>query len=182
MSNALIIPILIALAALFTESRSELVIKGQRVVVNGQTSLGGFKCTLKRESKSDTIEVKGGSGNGAPLLHLEIPIKEFGCGNFLLNRDFQKTLREEEFPVITVHINELVQVGDELLGDLELGVVGKVVVLEKVVFRQVSDKHGPKLTTDLQLNMADLELKPPRRLGGLITVDEQLGIAVDLLL
>src|SRR5690606_32015745 len=76
--------------------KANLVIQGQRVVGSWQTSVGGFKCVFENETTGETVAVQGGSQNGATLLLLSIPVKEFGCGNFLLNRDFQKTLKVTE--------------------------------------------------------------------------------------
>lgn len=162
--------------------KANLVIQGQRVVVSGQTSVGGFKCVFENETTGETVAVQGGSQNGATLLLLSIPVKEFGCGNFLLNRDFQKTLKVTEYPMIVVDVLQLEFNGKEYLGRLDLTVAGKKKNMDNVVFRSHTDRKDNMLRADIQLKMSEWGLTPPSRFGGLITVDEDLHIVVDLML
>lgn len=162
--------------------KANLVIQGQRVVVSGQTSVGGFKCVFENETTGETVAVQGGSQNGATLLLLSIPVKEFGCGNFLLNRDFQKTLKVTEHPMIVVDVLQLEFNGKEYLGRLDLTVAGKKKNMDNVVFRSHTDRKDNMLRADIQLKMSEWGLTPPSRFGGLITVDEDLHIVVDLML
>lgn len=162
--------------------KANLVIQGQRVVVSGQTSVGGFKCVFENETTGETIAVQGGSQNGATLLLLSIPVKEFGCGNFLLNRDFQKTLKVSEHPMIVVDVLQLEFNGKEYLGRLDLTVAGKKKSMDSVKFRSHTDRKDNMLRADIQLKMSEWGLTPPSRFGGLITVDEDLHIVVDLIL
>lgn len=162
--------------------KANLVIQGQRVVVSGQTSVGGFKCVFENESTGETVVVQGGSQNGATLLLLSIPVKEFGCGNFFLNRDFQKTLKVSEHPMIVVDVLQLVFSRKEYYGRIDLTIAGKRKSLDNVLFRYHTDPKNNMLRADIKLKMSEWGLTPPSRFGGLITVDEDLLIVVDLIL
>ena len=162
--------------------KANLVIQGQRVVVSGQTSVGGFKCVFENESTGETVAVQGGSQNGATLLLLSIPVKDFGCGNFLLNRDFQKTLKVESHPMNVVDVLQLEFNGKEYLGKIDLTVAGKRKGLDNVRFRNHTDRKDNMLRADIKLKMSEWGLTPPSRFGGLITVEEDLSMVVDLIL
>jgi len=170
------------LTALDPGGKANLVIQGQRVAVSGQTSVGGFRCVFDNETTSNAIAVQGGSNNGATLLLLSIPVKEFGCGNFLLNRDFQKTLKVDQHPSIVVDVLQLEFNGSVYIGRLNLTVAGKKKSLDNVAFRNHNERGSSMLRASIKLRMSEWGLTPPSRFGGLITVDEDLGIVVDLLL
>lgn len=177
-----IISLVLALQIADPGGKANLVIQGQRVAVSGQTSVGGFRCVFDNETRADAIAVQGGSGNGATLLLLSIPVKEFGCGNFLLNRDFQKTLQVDDHPMIIVDVLQLEFNGKVYIGKIDLTIAGLKKSLDNVTFYNHTDKEGGMLRADLKLNMSEWGLTPPKRFGGLIKIEEQLGIVVDLLL
>ncbi len=171
---------LLASAAL---TQPALVLQGQRVAVSGETSVGGFRCEFKRETTNDPVSIQGGLDTGAALLDMKIPVKDFGCGNFLLNRDFQKTLQQAQFPYISVKVLSLRRLGNETYqGHIELTIVGRTLSLSQVDFRRVVENRGPVLKAELTLDMTELGLEPPKRFGGLIRVDHKLGVIVDLVL
>jgi hypothetical protein len=170
------------LTALDPGGKANLVIQGQRVAVSGQTSVGGFRCVFDKETRNNAIAVQGGSNNGATLLLLSIPVKEFGCGNFLLNRDFQKTLKMDQHPAIVVDVLQLEFNGSAYAGRLNLTVAGKKKSLDNVLFRTHSERGSTMLRAHIKLRMSEWGLTPPSRFGGLVTVNEDLGIVVDLLL
>lgn len=180
--SAPILTLVFALLAVQTFAQPAIVVQGQRVAVSGETSVGGFRCEFKRETANDPISIQGGSDAGAALLDLKIPVKDFGCGNFLLNRDFQKTLQQSQHPFIAVKVLTLVEDGDTYLGNIELTIAGRTMDLESVRFRHVDENRGPVLKAELTMNMSQLGLEPPKRFGGLIRVDEKLAIIVDLVL
>ena len=159
-----------------------LSIQGQRVTVSGQTSVGGFRCTLETETEATKIALQGGSGSGAALLYLTLPVKQFSCGNFLLNRDFQKTLKMEQYSHIRVEVLRLQPNGNHYMGKLDLTVAGTKKKLDNIQFRNQTYKKSKVLRTQLTLKMSEFGLTPPSRFGGLVRVEEELVIEVDLIL
>jgi len=159
-----------------------LSIQGQRVTVSGQTSVGGFRCTLEKETEATKIALQGSSGSGAALLYLTLPVKAFSCGNFLLNRDFQKTLKMEQHPHIRVEVLRLQANGAHFIGKLDLTVAGTKKKLDNIQFRYQTYKKSKVLRSQLTLKMSEFGLTPPSRFGGLVRVEEELVIEVDLVL
>lgn len=161
---------------------SYLIIQGQRVTVSGQTSVGGFRCTLEIETEATKIALQGGSESGTALLNLTLPVKQFSCGNFLLNRDFQKTLKMEQYPHIRVEVLRLQANGNHFSGTLDLTVAGTKKKLTPIRFLHQTFKKNKVLRSQVTLNLSEFGLTPPSRFGGWIRVDEELIIEVDLIL
>lgn len=157
-----------------------LVIEGKSITVTGNTSLGGFTCDYTIAEKSDTLFIAQ-----LPFspYNFSIPVKEFQCGNFLLNRDFQHTLKEKEFPQVSVQVLNLVQTGDKsYTGTIMLSLVGKYKKFKNVDFFILSDKNKLSLNASFVVLASEFALKPPSKLGGMIKADDALDIKVSLLL
>ncbi|GEO03598.1 hypothetical protein AAE02nite_12620 [Adhaeribacter aerolatus] len=155
-----------------------LVVRGERITVQASTSLGDINCSYSENRPGDTLYLNRPIGPRERLV-LNLPVKEFACGNMLLNRDFQRTLKSGDHPLVQVEVLELVQNGPHFLGKLRLQVAGKNQVLRGVDFRR---QAGQKLSTKLCLSFPDYELSTPQKLGGLVKVEEELQVTVELLL
>lgn len=155
-----------------------LVVRGERITVEAATSLGSINCTYTGSRQGDTLYVNKQIAKGERLV-LNLPVKDFGCGNMLLNRDFQRTLKASDYPLVRVEVLEITQQGQELTGVLRLQLAGKSQVLRGVRFCSLP---GQKLSTVLCLSFSDYELDTPNKLGGLVKVEEKLQVKVELLL
>lgn len=148
-----------------------LILDSGSFVVKGKTSIGKFDCDYKLETK-DTLFLSQKTG-----LSYEIPVKEFGCGNFLLNNDFRKTLKHKEFPI--VHF-KMMNVRKNKQGiyhfDLYLKIAGKEKILKNLILEQKENR----LHSSAQLTFSDFNLSPPQKLGGAIKVEEDIHISIVL--
>ncbi|MEX2512954.1 MAG: hypothetical protein WD398_08615 [Cyclobacteriaceae bacterium] len=153
------------------------VIQHKEIIVKGQTSLGGFECIYDNTLAGDTLffERQVVENNS---LDFFIPVADFGCGNFLLNSDFRKTLKAEEFPLCKVSVTHLFQGQNSIYGNIALDLAGKHLTLEKVVFNQ----EKGSLQGNVQLSFDQLDLQAPDRLGGLIKVEEMIELQINLFL
>src|SRR5690554_2014370 len=137
------ISVVLFLITLFAQHKEAdyLVITEKSITVNGNTSLGGFNCNYKLSGQSDTLFIDKITAN--PYC-FSIPVQAFSCGNFLLNRDFQFTLKAEEYPEIMVKVLSLAPDKPGVLtGNVELVLVGKTKILENVKFiKQIGGKFS----------------------------------------
>jgi hypothetical protein len=171
---------LLFVAAFFLSSappRQELmVIKEKKVTVKGNTSWGKFNCNLKTNGLCDTLMV---NKKGQPI-QFSLPVKDFGCGNFLLNKDFQSTLKADQYPHIKVEVLSLHKTRDSYLGNLRIQIAGTTNLMREVPFVLKCTPKSQSLVADLSLQFGQFNLEPPRKLGGLLTVDEHLLITVEM--
>lgn len=161
LSNLMTVPI----------KNKNLVLDSGSFKVKGRTSIGKFDCDYKFEIK-DTLLLHEEIG-----LHYEIPVKDFGCGNFLLNKDFRKTLKHKEFPIVYFKLMNVKK--DHHLKyqfDLYLKIAGTEKILKNLNLKQ----HKHELRGEVQLMFSDFNLKPPQKLGGAIKVEEDIHISIVL--
>jgi hypothetical protein len=159
----------------FTDKEEVLVIHEKRIRVEGNTSLGKFECSYNVETLKDTLIFINNKSTG--LFTFEIPVNEFSCGNFLLNKDFKKTLKSKEFPLAYVKVTNLKSKRGLYTCDLHLEIAGK-----KLLYREfLLDNRENQLLGNLVLDFETLELVPPSKFGGLIQVEETLFLSLALI-
>ncbi|MCH7396902.1 hypothetical protein MM236_02840 [Belliella sp. DSM 107340] len=166
--------ILVLIFGYTTSSEKKLVITEKQISVSGETSLGGFTCNYTNEDFKDTLFINS-SKNNNPIV-FDIPVQDFGCGNFLLNKDFRKTIKASEYPHAKVTVNNLREYGIYYTCDVSVNLVGK-----KLAYKSLKLKyHKDQLVGKISINFDELDLSPPSKLGGLIKVEEKLNLEIKL--
>lgn len=154
------------------QERKELVITQQKILVSGYTSVGKFNCDFSRVGMADTLRFN--STEVRKSLEFKIPVKNFSCGNFLLNSDFRSTLKAEDFPYANVRVANFREKSGKVFCHLTLDLVGR-----RLEFPDLMLERGPKgLSGKLILNFDLLNLSPPSKFGGLVKVENQLDLEI----
>ena len=166
-------------AAVLPKKEEFVVIKGNKITVAAGTSLGDINCAYTSSSQKDTLFLNRQIPQ-RERLRLAIPVKEFNCGNLLLNKDFANTLNVKEYPYIRIELVRLDKQNKEYRGALQLEVAGKTIVLDDVQFQTCSAKTADLLKSNICLNFSEIGLETPRKMGGLFKVEDELQITVEL--
>lgn len=153
--------------------KESIVILKQAFTIEGATSVGTFTCTYELEQR-DTLHTSQLEGDTS--VRYNIPSDAFGCRNFLLNRDFKKTIKAKEYKEIKVEISKLRRKDNHYLCDLKLKLAGKEKVYENTSLK-ASDEG---LTGFLVVQFSEFELTPPKKMGGLVKVKEDIKISIEL--
>jgi hypothetical protein len=148
----------------------EVIVTKKKITVSGQTSIGGFSCDYSKDGLKDTlfIDVEG----TAKEMIFDIPVRDFSCGNFLLNRDFRNTIKSEKFPTAKVKVSNIRSNYGHYTCDLSVTLVGKKIDFPSLVLKRVPEG----LHANLVLGFNQLELQAPQKMGGMIKVDERLTL------
>lgn len=157
-----------------SNKEKEMVVTAKKIIVTGQTSLGGFKCDYSKNGLKDTLYID--NQLHAKELVFDIQVQNFSCGNFLLNKDFRKTIKADEFPKAEVRVRNLKSNSGGYYCDLYVDLVGKKITHQKLPLQKT--KEG--LKANLILSFGELDLDPPKKLGGLVKVEEQLALEIAL--
>lgn len=165
--------LLLILLGIPTKQRMMIVTR-KTIQVSGQTSLGGFNCDYNRIGVKDTLFLD--ADNTVKEIVFDVPVQDFSCGNFLLNRDFRKTLQAETFPQAIVKVKNLKSNYGYYTCDLTVNLVGKRLDFNGLMLKRVADG----LTGELVLSFEQLELKAPSKMGGLVKVEEKLNLSIFL--
>lgn len=166
--------ILAATVTLFSTPNEYLLVSTKQFTVQGTTSIGGFECNYDMNTK-DTLFFNQ-SGRTSVFTH-KVPVKEFGCGNFMLNKDFRKTLKENEFPQINIELSNFKKSSDNYSCDLTLKLVGKNKIYKNLPLKFEKNQ----LSGNVVLNVSDFELTPPKKMGGMIKIKDEIKLTIRLI-
>lgn len=153
----------------FSKER-EVVITRKVITVSGQTSIGGFNCDYIQSGTRDTLYLDNTKSRGD--LVFDIPVENFSCGNFLINRDFRKTIKAEQYPHAKVRVRNLKANYGHYTCDMTVNIVGKKLEYKELILNRVANGVNAKLI----LSFEELELEAPKKMGGLIKVEEALHL------
>jgi len=144
------------------------LINAKEFQVEGTTSIGEFSCSYDLHSK-DTLFL-----NNKSELSYKIPVREFGCGNFFLNRDFRKTLKEREYSEVIITISDLKQREGNYFYTLVLSLAGC-----KKTFKDLTMvREGKNLRGTMQLKFSDFDLVAPKKFGGTIRIKDEVKLSI----
>lgn len=168
--------LLILLLILFNPylKEREVIVTKKVITVSGQTSIGGFNCDYAKNGLKDTLYIDFDK-SGKELV-FDIPVNDFSCGNFLLNRDFRKTIKAEKYPSARVKVGNLQSNYGHYTCDLNVNIVGKTLNFKALVLKRTPQG----VSGNLVLSFDDLELDTPKKMGGLIKVEEELHLEIQL--
>lgn len=179
MQKLIIIIALGLFSSISLKGQEYLVVMGKTVLIKGKTSFGRFSCTYQNSFDQDTVSfLKAKQADS--LMELSIPVASFDCGNRMLERDFGKTLKYEEYPEIEVRLDDFKKIGNNYFGDIWIRLTGKEMEMDKVPFILKKGEDGNYLFSEITISLEYFDLTPPKKLFGLIKVQDDLKIELSL--
>jgi len=167
-----ILIILLSMIRATTSDPGYFMITQQQITVSGNTSFGDFNCRYRNEGLRDTLVYSGFKGQ--KVMYFRIPVKDFSCGSFLINKDFKSTIKADTYPHAEVQVKNFRIDKGHFKCDLLVDLVGKKLEFPGLEFLKREDG----LLGRLQLSFERLDLEAPKKLGGLIKVEETLDLEV----
>lgn len=169
----ILLALILILMSPYKEER-EVIVTRKMITVSGQTSIGGFNCDYSRNGLKDTLYID--YSKKVKDLIFEIPVQDFSCGNFLLNKDFRKTIKADQYPTAKVRVKDLKSSYGHYSCDMTVDIVGKKLYYNDLILKRTSEG----LAANLVLSFEELELEAPKKLGGLVKVEEELHLEFKL--
>lgn len=155
-----------------------------KLVIYGDTNLNRFICATDCFDKVDTLEYHPDASVCDILFtqtQIRVPVKSFKCGNELITKDFWETLNADKHPNLTVHFLNLKDFshagnGDYVQGEVAIVLAGveKKYQIQYTLTRQSQGCFS--LTGRQPVCFSDFQLKAPRKMMGLIQVQEALEV------
>ncbi|MFT7033622.1 MAG: hypothetical protein ACJA2S_002130 [Cyclobacteriaceae bacterium] len=170
-----------------TDSLRLLLTNQSSLTIYGSSNINKFKCKLKQnferdslcvliEEKSDTIYCKN--------TEVIFEVSKFHCGHEGINKDFRQTLRANEYPTISLSVDQiylldssmLVDENDKIRADISIELAG-VVREYNIKFDKIeSDRDNLSIIGSQQILMSEFNIDPPQALFGLIKTNNELSI------
>lgn len=151
------------------------------LVIKGKSNVNHFSCNYNTYLLTDSIAVVYEKVNNKLVFKdacLSLSSSLFDCGVKGINRDFQKLLKTSQYPMIQMSLT-----------DVELSDKKKDSVMTSLLFTicNVSKKYNTSIAFNKKndvvefkgsicLDIEDFELKPPKKVLGLIKVNKSIDV------
>ena len=168
------------------------ILEASYLVINGKTNINKFHCYYHQLSTKPLLVVLDQLANSISVKNAELILQthQFDCNNQMMNKDFQQLLQSEEYPHIEIKILSLNQpshsdrkVSSHLKDE-------SFTIWVQALFRIVGNEHqysfpvkvidnsddALNLQGSVDLNLRDFDITPPKKLLGLVEVQELIII------
>lgn len=186
-----LIPVLwIALFSIsFIEDEKWLIDPESRLTIHGTTNVSNFKCMFDCLENSDTLEFS--RDYRLAEIHfskskMTIPVRNFDCGNRQISRDFWHTLKSEAHPNLDIIFRKfkgsVIKDNSSIEGVMDIVLAGTT---KRYIVKYQTSLRGENtvlLKGTQVVHFADFKLSPPKKMMGLIQVQENLEVEFNLVL
>lgn len=184
-THKVIIVILIFLSFGFvtiTKTKVKISSKSE-VVISGKSNVNSFQCKYNSNYLEDEIMVTAIKNNESKIslnnAKIAIKSKGFDCSNRMITRDFKTILKADDYDNINIELKELDVNGNYIMTKLNIEIAGKS---KEYVVPMAFNEKSNNVKGTLRLNIKDFNLKSPKKLFGLIEVDDNVDINFNLFL
>lgn len=156
----------------FLAEDTNLVIKKIKIEITGISTVGKYNCSNIFAIK-DTIYLNSNKKN---TFKTEIKMSGFDCGNKIMTKDLQGTVKVKEFPNSIVSITDIKPSGKNYKCNLNFYITDKTLKFKDFILYNANDK----IEGTLNLKFSDLEMQAPVKMAGLIKVKDDIVINFSL--
>lgn len=158
------------------------VLPNSILTITGDTNIRDFECEFNTSMLPSNNQIRfKAAGN---IIHFENALlkldnRGFDCGNKGINKDLHSLLKTSEYPEILLDLKELrIESSHKAVADVMITIAGKKKRYKVPV--EIITGPVPQYTGKLILDIQDFNLKPPKKMLGLIVVKEDLEIGFNL--
>ncbi|MGL5113652.1 MAG: hypothetical protein ACRC6O_13550 [Flavobacterium sp.] len=156
----------------FHRNDTSVIINKIEISITGNSTVGKYNCSTFF-SKNDTIVLNVTNKNS---IKAEIPMVKFDCGNKIMTKDLQATVKTSQFPSSFVTLSNIRSVGNNYKCDLNFCVTNKTMLYKDFMLNNTNNK----LQGTISFNFSDVGLAAPVKMGGMIKVHDQLLVHFSL--
>lgn len=181
----LFLSIFIAFAFTYRDSsfQNTLVVLSSESTLNvkGTTNVSNFSCTFNVDKFKSPIQVYYKIEANKMVFDKTILVLDsncFDCGGKAINNDFKKILKAETYPHIKLYLKEisLKENSKEVNALVNIEIAG----ITKSYKIPVKIKNNLLINGSLDISLADYKLESPKKLFGLIAVNDKISINFQL--
>ena len=174
-----------------TDSERAWHVKNEsRLAISGASNVNDFRCEVDRYYNADDLHLYSSPGSEYRFSQnrIVIDLMAFDCGRRLVTRDFRESLNAEREPEMIINFLSINKLPDytadnqELEGNLRVTIAG-VTKEVYVIFQTSNNGNGTTwLKGKHDLKFSDFDLVPPTKMLGLINVENEIEVSIDLIL
>lgn len=171
----------------FHESTVVVISPESQLFIEGKTNVNQFSCNFDIDQIDKPIPVKFKPHNDILIFdnaNLVLSNHCFDCGHKGINNDFRALLKTDQYPKITLTLLEIEQPWNseaELEAKIKLNIAGKTNTYH-INLKHTSGNTETFVNGKLKLNIKDFNIEPPKKMLGLVVVNEMIEINFQLVL
>ncbi len=163
-----------------------VVLESAELIISGKTNINEFSCQLIRSNIDQALTHEANLKDGADLfkgMELHFNVSDFECDKSLMTSDFKHLLKEDEFPYITMIINEVTTSGHtiqngirEISATITLHIAGHS---EKEYIQNAHVEQTDQwvaLTGTHSILMTTFKIEPPTKFFGTVRSEDSIEI------
>ena len=158
--------------------------RSSSISIAGSTNVNRFCCQVNEYITPDTITI---NADGASFLgDLSVNIDDFNCNNRMMTGEFKKTLRYKEHPQLRIIFISLEKmpvfdaVPETVKGCVEVELAGICRKFDMTYSSCRIDTGNVELIGARAFGFSDFGLTPPRKMGGIVRVNDRLDVQFKL--
>lgn len=163
---------------------SYLIEGNSKLGITGSTNVNSFNCNLVFSNINTQVKAlyqKSGNKIKFQDANLKLANECFDCGSRMMNSDFLEMLNSKNYPNITLDLKEITinpKKSSENIALLNISLAGCSKLYS--VWLNVNELDHINAIGCLKLKLSDFNLEPPKKVLGLVVVDDAIEIALDL--
>lgn len=159
--------------------------RSSSLAIDGSSNVNEFTCSIHEYLQCDTLWNNVDAGRKRMTFRksrLNVEIRRFDCMHKYITADFRKMLMADKYPYLTIEFISLdeLKTGGLVRGIVDIELAGRKKRMEIIY---TCAQNGPKNVTlkgEKIMKFTDFELEPPRKLGGLIRINEDIKVHFNL--
>lgn len=146
-----------------------IVINAQEnyVQINGSTNVSTFRC-INNKFRADAGVYTFSEKN---LPNIILKITDFDCGNRLMTKDFQKILYAEKYPEMTIRFVSFIRNQKNFSAVVEVKMMN-----QSKRYNIDFGVENNRLIGRKNVKFSDFNIIPPKKMGGMIVVKDDLNL------
>jgi hypothetical protein len=185
----LLVTILIFLSAYQSpgpDLSSWLIEHNSSLRINGSSNINSFTCDVKEYLREDTLWCMQNDKNGKYVFTsnsmLRLDIRKFDCHHKYITADFRKMVKADVYPTLMIRFLSLdpIRHGSTVKGQVLVELAGKKKIMDVVSQCEQLASGQMHLTGTRSMRFPDFELEPPKKIGGLIRIREDIDVQFNL--
>lgn len=137
------------------------------VQINGNTNINSFKC-INTSFKISNLAL---NLSNKKLPNLSLKVDDFDCHHKIMTSDFKKTLSADEHPYLNIKFLNVDKNKNIYNTQIEVRMMNK----SKIYNIALCMENG-KLTGKRTVKFSDFNIKPPKKMGGMVVVKDDLNL------
>jgi hypothetical protein len=156
--------LLFSLCFLFSNAQENFV------KINGSTNVNGFQC-VNSKFKNDGAY----SFSEKNLPNIILKVTDFDCGNKMMTKDFQKILNAEKYPEMTIKFIKFTKNQKNFIAVVEVKMMN-----QSRRYNVEFELENNKMIGKKNVKFSDFNITPPKKMGGMIVVKDDLDLTFSL--